>query len=278
MKIGVIGPAKRTVAWEQHLAGHPSVSEVIIAADLQKAGGVDACLLLNEHLEEALAAIKQGVHTFVISKLPIDAAEIGKLHHASEEANVRLLFSHWPTLAPGSRWIAMKIPKPSFIQVVREVNYTALLESDITHRSLLIDELGYCLKYIGGLVHQTSYNSSVLNDQPSVSHALLKFDSGATAAIFINSAADRNNHTRYVSGANLLIECEVESQRVRMGRKVDSGHLFFDRKEFDPSKAAEQAVVKFLKAIQLKKPTLYNGYDLLHLSKILEKMELKQRL
>ncbi len=38
MKIAIVGPAGRAVAWKKHLAVHPSVSEVIIAAELGKIG------------------------------------------------------------------------------------------------------------------------------------------------------------------------------------------------------------------------------------------------
>ncbi len=278
MKVGIIGPAKRAVAWEKHLAGHPSVSEVIIAADLKKAGDIDASLLLNEsdkNVEQALQSVKQGIHTFLISKLPVGNTDVEKLFYASEEADVRLQFSHWPTLAPASHYTSVKIPKPSFIQVIHEKNYANFRESDATLYSLWIDELAYCLKCINSSVHRINNNKSVLKNEPAAFHTMLQFDNGATAVIYINVAAEKDNHRRFISNANLGITCRVETQQIRITQRAENGHLFFDRKEFDPSKAAEQAVIKFLKAIQLKKPTLYSGYDLLRLSRTLKGIEAK---
>ncbi len=280
MKVGIVGPAGRAVAWEKHLAGHPSISEVIIAGNLRKIGAVDACFLLNEateELQEALKSVKKSFHTFIISALPTSASAIEKLYYASEEANVRLQFSHWPTLAPASQWTTTKIPKPSFIQIVREISYAAFSESAATHRSFWIDELAYCLKFINSSVYEISFNSSNLGGRPIVTHLMIQFDNGATASVFVNSASDTDNHTRFVSDSNTFIKCDVESQRIRIGRPNKNDHLFFERKEFDASLAAEQAATKFLKAIQLKKPTLYNGYDLLQLSKELEKIDKQQK-
>lgn len=275
MKIGIIGPAQRALAWEEHLAGHSTVSEIVIAGNLQKAGSLNACLLIDEDLEEALTAVKKGIHVYVISKLPYDADEIEKLYHASQEANVRLQFSHWATLALTSQFCIQKISAPSFIQTIREVNYTTFLENNLDSHDIIIDELAYCLKYIDSSIYQTNFNNSVLGGHSAAGHALLKFDNGATASIFVNTAADCNKHKRVIADRNFLIECDIKEQRIRIGRKAESDHLFFDRKEFDASQAAEQSVIKFLKAIRLKKSTLYNGYDLLRLSKILERMKLK---
>lgn len=274
MKIGVIGPAKRAVVWEDHLAGHPSVSEVIIAADLEKAGNIDACLLLNDDLNEALSAIKKGIHTFLIAKLPTEFSAIEKLYYASEEANVQLQFSHWPTLAPASQWAAIQVPNPSFLQITREINYTHFLENDSTLSSLLIDELAYSLKCIGSSVHQITHNNSVLSGKTVATHLTLRFDNSATAAIYINIAADGDNHRRFISDNNYALDCDVENQHIRIGRSSEDNHLFFDRKEFDSSVAAEQATTRFLKAIRLKKPSAYSGYDLLRLSRTLKKIDL----
>lgn len=272
MKVGIIGPAKRAVAWENHLAGHRSVSEIVIAADIDKATAIDACVLLHDDLNEALQAIKNGIHCFIVAKLPTDIAAIERLYYTSEEAGVRLQFSHWSTLSPAAQWISNQIPAPSFIQTNHWIDHTYFLENDITLHSLLIDDLAYCLKYINSSVHQISHNNSKLSSNPIATHLMLRFDNRSTACIYINTAADENHHQRFISDNNFLIDYEVKPQRIRMGRKSNEGPLFFDHKKFDPSTTAEQAVIKFLKAIQLKKPTLYNGYDLLHLAKTIKKI------
>lgn len=277
MKIGIVGPADRSVAWENHLQSHRSVSEVVIAASVDDMGSVDACFLLDEtdeNLQKLLKSIKLGYHTFLVSALPVQKKLVETVYHASQEANVRLQFSHWPTLAPASQWMSQNIQKPSFIQIVREISHTAFIESSTSFDSLWIDELAYCLKYIGGGVHHITINTSRLkSDQPYALHVMLRFDSGATANIFLSTVALENRHTRIVSDHSLLLECEVSTQTVRVGKEHKSKHLFFEKNMFDPSLAAEQSALQFLKSIQLKKITPYNGYDLLQLTNTVERIK-----
>lgn len=280
MKIGIVGPADRSVAWENHLRSHRFVSEVIITASLDDIGNVDACILLDEtdqRLQNLLKAIKLGYHTFFISSLPTNTDIIETIYHTSQEANVRLQFSHWPTLAPASQWMAQKVQKPTFIQVTREISHTSFIESNLKLRDLWIDELAYCLKYIGGAVHHLQMNSSSLESGKShATHLLLRFDSGATAGIYISTCAQKNRHKRLVSDHSLLLNCDVETQTVRMGKEHNNSHLFFEKQTFDPALAAEQSAMQFLKAIQLKKSTLYNGYDLLQLANTVKSIKQHQ--
>jgi hypothetical protein len=277
MQIGIVGPAERSVAWENHLQSHRLVSEVIIAATLEDMGTVDACFLLDESdqkLNNLLKSIKLGYHTFFISALPAKSDAIEKIYHASQEANVRLQFSHWPTLAPASQWMKQKVRNPSFIQVVREISHTSFVESGLSLNSLWIDELAYCLKYIGGAVHRTQINATKLKSGKAYAvHLMLRFDSGATAGIYISTCNQENRHKRLVSNHSLVLDCDVETQTVRIGKDHKNQHLFFEKKTFDPSLAAEKAAMQFLKAIQLNKTTLYSGYDLLQLTNLVESIQ-----
>lgn len=277
MKIGIVGPAERAVAWEEHLRPHRAVEEVIIAANLKDIGNVDACLLFNEsenQLETLLKSVQLGFHSFLISPLPTDYKTIEKVYHASEEANVLLQFSHWPTLAPASQWMANKIKKPTFIQIVREISYTHFLEMNYNIDYLWIDELAFSLKWVDGAVHSIDLKTVDLQGNAIYAlHLFLRFNSGATANIFINTCAPENNHHRLAADHAYLIDCDVEKQLVRIGQENEGTHLFFNKQHFDPSKAAEMAVTQFIKAIQLKKPTLYTGYDLLKLAKEIERIK-----
>ena len=274
MKIGIVGPADRSVAWENHLRSHQFVTEVIIAGSLDDIGQVNACFLLDDseqRLQNLLKAIKGGYHTFFISSLPTDPNLVEKIYHTSQEANVRVQFSHWPTLAPASQWMVQKVQKPTFIQTTEEMAYTSFLENSTSFKTLWVDELAYCLKYIGGAIHHTQINTSRLESgKPYATHLHVRFDSGATASIFVSVCALNSRHKRLVSDHTLLLDCDVESQTIRIGREHENNHLFFEKKTFDPALAAEQSAMQFLKAIQLKKATLYNSYDLLQLVKTVE--------
>lgn len=276
MKIGIVGSADRAVAWENHIQPHPIAKEVIIARKLPDVGSVDACFLLDEsdsRLESLLNAIKAGIHTFLISPIPTDRNAIEKIYHIAEEANVLLQFSHWPTLAPASQWIMKRISRPRFIQILRHISYTEFLESEYSIEHYWINELAYCLKQIDGSVH--SIDLQPVRLQSNVIHALhifLRFDNGTTANIFINSSAGKNDHKRFTANSHFIADCNVLEQEVKLGNETNGQNLFFTKKQFDPTLAAEQSATAFLKAVRMKKQTLYNSYDLLRFSKVLEKV------
>lgn len=280
MKIGIVGPADRAVAWEKHLRPHRTVSEVVIASKLSGMGEVDACLLLDEHpepLELLLSAVKLGYHSFLISPLPSDTQKVEKIYHAAEESNVLLQFSHWPTLASASKWMAKKISKPSFIQISREIGHPEYLESGHNFDYFWIDELAFCLRWINGSVHHMDLNTiGLVSDKIYALHMLLRFESGATANISVNVAAPESRHHRLAANNNFLLDCNVLDQSVRMGEENENGHLYFSRQTFDASKAAELACMEFIKSIQLKRPTIYNGHHLLELTKTMD--TIKKRL
>ncbi|MDZ7771516.1 MAG: hypothetical protein U5K31_02080 [Balneolaceae bacterium] len=281
MKVGIIGPAERAAAWEEHLRHHKSVGEVVITPLLKNAGEVDACLLLDEsesQMERLLEAIKIGYHTFLISRLPTDTAAVEKVYHAAEEANVLLQFSHWPSIAPASQWMMQSIESPKFIQVIREMGHTQFMETETDPEFLWIDELAFCLKWIRGTVHHLDINEVNLGGEAQ--HAVqlsLRFDSGATSNIFITTCSSLPRHTRFASDFTCLAECDVDNQSVRLGKENEGGHLFFDKRSFDATRAAELSVSHFLKAIQLRRPTIYNGYDLMKLAKLVDRIRKRLR-
>lgn len=277
MKIGIVGPADRAVAWEEHLHPHRTVKEVVITAHLKDIGAVDACLILDESdnkMQTLLKAIRLGHHSFLVSNLPTNLAEVEKVYHTAEEANVLLQFAHWPTFAPASQWMSQKITKPAFLQVTREISYTQFMETNHNLDYYWIDELAYCLKWIDGNAHHIDVKSANLNgDREHALHLFLRFDSGATANIFINSCASDNRHQRFAADQTFFLDCNVHAQTVRIGKKNEQQHIFFEKQTFDASRTAEIAATQFIKAIQLNKPTLYNGYDLLKLANEIDKIK-----
>jgi len=272
MKFGIVGPAERAVAWEEHLRPHRAIEEVVISSSLEGIGNVDACLLFDEsknQLKTLLKAIRCGFHSFLISKLPADIQKVEQIYHSAEEANILLQFSHWPTLAPASQWMSKKINKPRFIQIIRQINHTEFMEDRSNIDNIWIDELAFCLKWINGNVHKKDFKIVQLqSNKTHAVHLFLRFDSGATANIYVNTSSRESIHHRFASDKTYLAECDVQSQTVRLGQESEGNHhLFFKKQVFDPAQAAEMAVTQFIKAIQLKKDTLYNGYDLLKLNR-----------
>lgn len=276
MRIGIVGPADRAVAWEKHLRPHRSVSEVAIAGKLSEIGKIDACLLLDDqsgNLDHLLNAVKTGYHTFFIAPIPTDTGLAEKVYHAAEESNVLVQFSHWPTLAPASKWMTKKISKPSFLQINRELNYTEYAESDHTFDYYWIDELAFCLRWVNGSVYHIDLKKIELSPgHPYALHMLLRFENSATANIFINVTASKSRHQRLAANNNFVLECNVMKQTVRLGEENGDGHLFFSNESFDAAKAAEMSVLDFIKSIQLKRETIYNAFHLWELNKIIDKI------
>lgn len=276
MKIGIIGSAERAVAWEKNMGQHPSVSEVVIARSLHGIGPVDACVIIDDsetNLDTLLKAVKAGYHCFLVSRLPLNTSKAEKIYHASEESNVLIQFSHWPSLAPASQWMFQKVQKPRFLQIIREIRHTEYLERDTDMTYYWTDELAFCIKWLNGATHHIDVNQTNLDTHDGGAIQLfLRFDSGATANIFVSTTSDRNNHKRTASNHNYLLECDVLQQNVRAGQTNEDRHLFFQKEAFDASQSAELAATQFLKAIQLNKPTPFGAYDLYQTLKVVDKI------
>jgi len=279
MKIGIVGSAESAVAWEKNLRPHQSVSEVVIAKRLNDLGKIDACILIDDsesQLETLLKAVKTGFHSFLVSRLPQNTAAVEKIYHASEESNVTVQFSHWPSLAPATQWMTQKVAKPRFMHIVREIGHTDFMERNFPLDYYWIDEVALCITWIDGATHQVDVKRTDLNaSKGGAIHLFLRFDSGATAGILISTATGENYHKRVVSNHSYILDCNVLTQTVRSGQANSEGHLFFEKKVFDASKAAELASTQFLKAIQLKNATPFGAFDLLRTLNVVDKVNKK---
>lgn len=279
MKVGIVGDAGRTVAWEKHLRPHAIVKEVNLAQSVSKLCDVDSCIILDdseENLDHLLYSVQNGYHSFLISKHPSDSTKIEKIHRAAKESGVKVQFSHWPTLAPATQWMMDTISKPNFIQIVRNVNRSQMIDLIPEFRNYWIDELGLCIKWMNSGVHHIEANKiSLGNENPISIHIYIRFDNGSTASIYIYTGAQENQHNRLVCNKTDVLDCDVQSQSIRFGRLNDGGHLFFGKQSFDPAKAAEKSALLFLKAIQINSDTAYSGYDALQLAQKIKTVEQK---
>jgi hypothetical protein len=169
-----------------------------------------------------------------------------------------------------------KVQKPKFIQVVREVEHTDFMERDNDFSYYWIDELALCMQWIDGVIHSTEVNQTnrIANEGGAI-HLFLRFNNAATANIYVTTVANRNNHKRTASDASTILDCDVLAQSARAGQTNDGGHLFFKKKIFDASRAAELAATQFLKAVQLNRPTPFGAYELLKTLKVVDQINKK---
>lgn len=277
MKIGIIGDAERAIAWEQHLRPHRIVEEVNLCPHIQEVGAVDACFILDDseqNLDILLKGIRRELNCFLISKSPEDRQKLERIHHSAMEAGVNVQFSHWPVLAPASQWMINRMRKPAAISIQREVAYTQWLNAEAEFRQLWIDELGLCLKWVNSGIHQIEAKQIMMEGAlPLFMHLFLRFDNGTTADIKIDAGASENQHRRTAADKHQILDCDVKTQKIRVGKLNNQGQLYFEKQQFDPATAAEKTALMFLKAVQMKTETVYSSYDAYQLAVQIERVE-----
>lgn len=277
MKVGIVGDATRTVAWEKHLRPHGIVSEVNLVPSISDLGKLDACLILDDslnNLDNLLQAIQLGYNCFLIAKQPTDSIKLEKIHRATKESGVKVQFSHWPSLAPATQWMMDEINRPHFLHITRYVARSTLVDPVNEFKNLWIDELGLCIKWINSGVHHIEAQSVWMDKSNPISiHLFLRFDNGSTASIIVYVSAHESQHHRLACSKSEVLDCNVPTQSIRVGRLNDGGHLFFGKQIFDPAQAAEKAALLFLKSIQLNTETSYSSYDALQLANQIQKVQ-----
>ncbi|MFP8490292.1 hypothetical protein ACKGJO_14510 [Gracilimonas sp. Q87] len=277
MKIGIIGDAKRAVAWERHLRPHQIVHEVELCPSISELGNVDACFLVDEseqNLDLLLEGIHQRLNCFLVALQPTDTEKLETIYRASMEAGVHVQFSHWPTLAPATQWMMDRMPRPSYLSISRDIHYTQFMNAKNEFRHFWIDELGLCMKWMDSGIHHIEAKNVLLNDtHPSALHLFIRFDNGSTADINIYTGASSNRHKRISGSRHEILDCDAPEQVVRIGRLSTGKHLYFEKQSFDPSKAAEKAALMFLKSVQMKRETPFTPYDAYQLSLQIKQIE-----
>jgi hypothetical protein len=277
MKVGIVGDATRGLAWEHHLRPHNIVREVILCPSISDLDNIDACIILDEseqNLEILLEGVRKGFNCFFVAKQPTDIKKLEKIHRSARESNCLIQFAQWPSLAPATRWMMDKIPKPGFIHIEREIVRNQMIQISNEFRSHWIDEIGLCLKWVdSGIHHIEAKQISITDNSPTIAHFFLRFDNGTTATVNLYAAANANRHKRIISNKSEILECNVPDQIVKYGRNSDANRIYFEKQTFDSTKAAEKAALLFLKSIQLNKESGYTSYDALQLAIQVERVE-----
>ncbi len=275
MKIAILGETARASAWEKHLRKLSVITEVVITSSIPERNSVDAAILLDntdQKLSSMEQLIKLGIHTYLVSHLSMDKKELEKIHHSAQEADVRVQFSHWPSLSPASLWMKQKIKKPNLIQVKREVEFIsgAVDQTEIDHH--WIDEVAWIIKELGGNVHRIEAKPLMINQVRLGLNLTLRYEDSSVASIQFSSLSRSNHHQRTISDENIAIDCDAIHQLVHLYKVNDFGNLKVDTKKFDPKSTAEISVLQFIKSIQLKRDTLFNAYDALQTAKIVDRV------
>lgn len=275
MRVGIVGEPDRCKAWEDLLVSSSIVTEVSLSRVVAAQKGVDTVVLLEEgdgRFESALEAIRMGCHVFIVSKLPVRRRDAELLYHTSEEAGVVVQLAHWATFSSASQWMLNTVKKPDFVHIQREMTFTQFESSSQGFGHFLIEDLAMALKWADSNVHRIEANASKIKGNLAGAHLLVRFDNGNTAVIYQQVTNTDARHIRYASNNMHIVQCNVPEQSVRHGQIGPNG-LFFDKRFYEHTDAANMAVTLFLKAIQMRTPAAYTALDALKLVNALELVE-----
>lgn len=277
MKIAIVGEQERATAWEKHLRKLSIVNEVVITTTLTDNSSLDAVILIDdskEHLHRLLNTVKGGHHTYLVSKLPTDQSLLEKLYHVSEEANVNVQFTHWPSFSESMNWVHNEIQRPELIQIKKEsvpLNNRVLNRDDFHQQ--WTDELALIIKWMGGNIHRYEVKPIVVNRQYLGLNLTLRFENASLANMQFSATAEKEIHQRVISDRSTMANCDITRQKVKIYRSSEKNRLSIQEKVFDPSDTAEWSVVQFIKSIQMGQPTIFSPYDAMRTANALEQIK-----
>jgi hypothetical protein len=275
MKVAIIGEKTRASAWEKHLRKLSVVEEVILSASLFKDSDLQTAILIDDsdrNLELLDEAIRAGLNSFLVSRLPDDKKKLETLYHTSSEAGVVVQFSHWPSITPSTQWIRQQIQKPDLIQIKKEIkplNYT-VDKSDFDHQ--WTDEVAFIVKWLGGNIHRVDAKPMLVDGTPLGLNLSLRFEDASVASLQFSYFGSDDRHQRLFSDKNLLIDCNVLSQKMKAYRVNEKKRITMQEKSFDPTDTAEWALQQFIKSIQMKRESIFSPYDALLTARTIEKI------
>lgn len=276
LRIGILGPAERGAVWEQRLRPHASVREVILSDSLEAIGAVDACIVMeeNEHrLDLAQQVIRAGVHAFIVGKLPTERSLAERLFLISEESGTVLQFSNWAFFNPTTQFMIANIRRPDLLHFQREYAFSTYREIRASYSTYWQEDLSLILKWMDSNVHRIDTNRIPFGDGETLAlHVYIKFDNGASASLYCGMAHNENRHTRFVSDAHMAAECDVAAKTVRIIQHHQVKSPLSDLRNFEKEEPAKLAVSQFLKAVQMRAPATYSGYDVLRFTKVMESL------
>jgi hypothetical protein len=279
MKVGIVGDALVTTAWEQRLQQHSVVREVILVKKSEHLPSIQACIIVDSSdsaYDEAALAIRKGIHTFLVSRLPIRREQIERLYYFTEEAGVHLQLAHWSSYAPASQWIQTKIPNPDYIHIDRHLPLTQYNRYDANFSQLWIDDLAYTLKMIKSNVHRVDVGvSGIRGTKAPHIQFFMRFDNGGVAGISIHTTSSESTYKRTFCDSFHTVEYDVLKQQVLYSSQDSSGHVFQEKKVFDEEEPADRALTLFLKCVQTRTQPEYSIFDSLKLTRIIQQIEEK---
>lgn len=271
LTVGLLGDADRNSTWENYLRPHPSVEKVVLTKSVKAVGKVDACIILNESeaLQNTYTLMRQGIHCFVVSRLPTDLPMLTRLEHIAEEAGTVLQFANWAYFNPVSLHMQEQVSKPRLLHVTRELS-SKTYDSSIKLDHLWIEDLSLILRWINSGVFRIEVQSIATPVKTHTRNTWVQFDNGTTATMFHTLFSSDNRHVRYASDDKMILEANILAKSMK-STFHDVSEDITEFKEFNDELPASQAVNRFLKAIIMKNRSEYGIHDLVRLMRTIAK-------
>jgi hypothetical protein len=276
MRVGIVGDKDRASAWEKHLRPLTAVQEVVITSSLSDLDAIDACILLDDsskNLDRLGEAIRLGHHSYLVSSLPTDEEPLQKIYRLAQESDVRVQFSHWPTISPASQWMRQQIPRPTFVQLIKEHSHISFSENRIRFSHSWIDEVAWIVKWMDMDTHKLEARALIPDNPEAGLHVFMKFENGSTATLFFLVSGNEDRHRRIASASSMLLDCDVDRQTVKKTVVKGNQRLSVESQSFDATKAAGLSASLFFKAIKLKKETAFTAYDAVKTARVIRDIQ-----
>jgi len=278
MKIGIIGPDRMAMTWEQHLRSVSGVREVVIAPKISILNDVDACLILSDDRApatdtgELMEAVKRGYHILRIAPLPTNPDEIHSWHEASEESGVIMMFSMWSHYSPATRWLFNHISTPRKIHVHREWAGPKFTPDAFTLYRIFLEEISLCLEWTGSRPVSFEGDMSTAPYRPNEPHKMqqlfIRFANGTTASILLNPFGLENRHSRFVTGDKMAAVCQINEHLIKKWLLDGQTAYTPEVMRFEYREPAHHLLSHFMRAIQTGKKPLFGIRELNQLASL----------
>ncbi len=272
LTVGLLGDADRNSTWEHYLRPHPSVEKVVLTRSIKAIGKVDACIILNDHeaLQNALTLTKQGVHCFLVGRIPTELPALIRLQHLSEEAGTTLQFANWSYFNPVSLWMIEQLPKPGIVHINRQVSYKSM-ETPVSLDHYWMEDLALVLRWLHSGVYRFECNSVAQPQQTITRNTWIQFDNGATASMHHTLYASSDQHLRFASSDSCLLEADILKKSATATYYAQTGTPSVESLDFTDELPATQSLNRFLKAIQMRSRSEYGIHDVVRLVQTIAK-------
>lgn len=276
MKVLIAGDPTRGIQWEKYLRERSSITEVIVTSELQDES-VDAVVLLDDSpakLTNLLNIIRKGFPVYLVSQLSTDTNMLQKIHHASEESNVSVQFSHWASFSALTRWLKKNLESdPRFIEI-RKHERGRTLPEPIKFRQTWLDELAFITSLQKSSVQQITAHPIQLHRHRVGVHLTFRFDNGAVASIQFMSISSADSYQRLIHSASSVFMCDLLKQKVtRYSILADSNLLNAEHQTFDSSSTAENSLEYFIRSVKTHKPSGFTSSAALQTSRLANKVD-----